>query len=270
MQKIRTVLVDDEPLALEGLEVRLEAFEDIDIIATCPNGRKAIETIKKKKPDMVLLDIQMPGFDGFDVIRSLVGDHMPLVVFVTAFDQYAFKAFEAHALDYLLKPVDDAKLKGAIQRVRKVMHQRSIIAQNAKLVNLIESMEDPPKVILSAILEKPESVKKSAVYDQFLNIKDRGRITRVEVGEIDFIDAAGDYMCIHTPEKTHILRATMKEMEKRLDPGRFQRVHRSAIVNLERVKELVSHANGEYFLFLEGGGQVKVSRSYKNVIGRFI
>jgi len=270
MQKITTILVDDEPLALEGLEVRLAAYKDVEVTATCPNGRKAIETIKRKKPDLVLLDIQMPGFDGFDVIRSLVGDHMPLVVFVTAYDQYALKAFEAHALDYLLKPVDDAKLKRAIQRVRKVLHQRTIIAQNAKLVSLIESMEDPPKVILSAILEKPEGVKKTNLYDQYLNIKDRGRITRVEVADIDFIDAAGDYMCIHTPGKTHILRATMKEMEKRLDPKTFQRVHRSAIVNLERVKELVSHANGEYFLFLKGGGQVKVSRSYKNVIGRFL
>lgn len=270
MQTIRTILVDDEPLALEGLQVRLKAFEDVDIIASCPNGRKAIEAIRKQKPDLVLLDIQMPGFDGFDVIRALVGDHMPLVIFVTAHDQYALKAFEAHALDYLLKPVDDAKLKAAIHRVRKVMYQRRIIAQNAKLVKLIETMEDPPKVILSAILEKPESVKRPALYDRHLNIKDRGRITRVEVDGIDFIDAAGDYMCIHTREKTHILRATMKEMEKRLDPKMFQRVHRSAIVNLECIKELVSHANGEYFLFLEGGGQVKVSRSYKNVIGRFL
>ncbi len=270
MTTIRTVLVDDEPLAIEGLEVRLKAFKDIEVVATCPNGRKAIEATRKKKPDLIFLDIQMPGFDGFDVIRSLIGDFMPLVVFVTAFDQYALKAFEAHALDYLLKPVDDALLRRTIQRARKAIQQRRIIDQNAKLVNLIEGMEDPPKAILSAILEDPEGVAPRDVYEHHLNIKDRGRITRVDVSEIDYIDAAGDYMCIHTPGKTHILRATMKEMDKRLDPKMFQRVHRSAIVNLDRVKELVSHANGEYFLFLAGGDRVKVSRSYKNVIGRFL
>ena len=270
MNIIRTIIVDDEPLAIEGLAIRLKAFKDIEVTATCPNGRKAIESIKRLKPDLVLLDIQMPGFDGFDVIRALVGDYMPLVVFVTAFDQFALKAFEAHALDYLLKPVDEQMLKRSIQRVRKAIQQRRIIEQNAKLVNLIEGMDDPPKVILSAILEQPGEVRAGDAYEHHLNIKDRGRITRVDVTDIDYIDAAGDYMCIHTPSKTHILRATMKNMEKRLDPKRFQRVHRSAIVNLDRVKELVSHANGEYFLFLEGGDQVKVSRSYKNIIGRFL
>ena len=270
MNIIRTIIVDDEPLAIEGLEVRLRGFKDIEVVATCPNGRKAIESIKRLKPDLVLLDIQMPGFDGFDVIRALVGDYMPLVVFVTAFDQFALKAFEAHALDYLLKPVDQQMLKRSIQRVRKAIQQRCIIEQNAKLVNLIESMDDPPKVILSAILEQPGEVRAGDAYEHHLNIKDRGRITRVDVTDIDYIDAAGDYMCIHTPGKTHILRATMKDMERRLNPKQFQRVHRSAIVNLERVRELVSHANGEYFLFLKGGDQVKVSRSYKNIIGRFL
>jgi len=265
---IRTIIVDDEPLAIEGLEVRLRAFQDIEVVATCPNGRKAIEFTRKRKPDLMFLDIQMPGFDGFDVIRSLVGDFMPLVVFVTAFDQYALKAFEAHTLDYLLKPVDPNLLKRTVQHARNAIQQRRIIQQNAKLVALIEGMEDPPKVILSAILEEPGAVRD--VFEHHLNIKDRGRITRVDVTEIDYIEAAGDYMCIHTPGKTHILRATMKEMDKRLDPKMFQRVHRSAIVNLERVRELVSHTNGEYFLTLEGGGQVKVSRSYKTVIGRFL
>lgn len=270
MSKIRTVLVDDEPLAIEGLRVRLKEFDDVEIIGTCPNGRKAIEIIRKKKPDLVFLDIQMPGFDGFDVVRALVGDEMPLVVFVTAFDQYALKAFETHTLDYLLKPVEALKLKRAVQRARKAVFQKTVIAQNARLVELIEGMEDPPKVILSAILDKATPPRAGGAYERYINIKDRGRITRVEVTTIGHIEAAGDYMCIHTPEKTHILRATMKEMTLRLNPKIFQRVHRSAIVNLERVKELVSHANGEYFLFLEGGGEVKVSRSYKNVIGRFI
>ncbi len=270
MEKIQTVLVDDEPLAIEGLKVRLEEFADVEVVAGCPNGRKAIEVIRKKKPDLVFLDIQMPGFDGFDVIRALVGKEMPLIVFVTAFDQYALKAFDTHALDYLLKPVEGPKLKRAVQRARKALFQKKVINQNARLVKLVEEMEDPPKVILSAILEQGEAPKPGGAFESFINIKDRGRITRVDVKTIDHIEAAGDYMCIHTPGKTHILRATMKEMTQRLDPRIFQRVHRSAIVNLERVKELVSHANGEYFLFLEGGSEVKVSRSYKTVIGRFL
>lgn len=270
MTKIRTVLVDDEPLALEGLKIRLQEAKDVEVIATCPNGRKAIEVIRKKKPDLVFLDIQMPGFDGFDVVRALVGNEMPQIVFVTAFDQYALKAFDAHALDYLLKPVESTKLKRALQRARRALYQKRVIDLNARLVDLVESMEDPPKALLSAILDKAEEPKRGGSFEDVINIKDRGRITRVEVGTIEHIEAAGDYMCIHTPEKTHILRATMKEMTKRLDPRIFQRVHRSAIVNLEKVKELVSHANGEYFLFLESGSEVKVSRSYKNVIGRFL
>lgn len=270
MTPIRTIIVDDEPLAIEGLKVRLCEFKDVDVVGTCPNGRKAIEKIKKTKPDLVLLDIQMPGFDGFDVVRSLVGDTMPIIVFVTAFDQYALKAFETHALDYILKPVESAKLKQTMQRVRKALYQRRVVEQNAKLVDLVESMEDPPKALLSAILDEPGAPKAGAAFESHINIKDRGRISRVPVGDIEYVEAAGDYMCIHTPEKTHILRATMKEMEKRLNPKIFQRVHRSAIVNLEKVKELVSHVNGEYFLFLEGGSEVKVSRSYKNVIGRFL
>lgn len=270
MTPIRTIIVDDEPLAVEGLKVRLAEFKDVEVVATCPNGRKAIEKIKKLRPDLVFLDIQMPGFDGFDVVRSLVGDTMPIIVFVTAFDQYALKAFDAHALDYILKPVEGAKLKRAVQRARKALYQRRVVEQNANLVKLVEDMEDPPKVLLSAILEEGAAPRPGAAFDSHINIKDRGRISRVDVTDIEYVEAAGDYMCIHTPEKTHILRATMKDMEKRLNPKIFQRVHRSAIVNLEKVKELVSHVNGEYFLFLTSGSEVKVSRSYKNVIGRFL
>lgn len=270
MSKIRTILVDDEPLALEGLKIRLRGFDDVEVVAASPNGRKAIEAVKKLKPDLMLLDIQMPGLSGFDVVKALVGDTLPLVVFVTAYDEYALAAFDSHALDYLLKPVEEARLKRAIQRARKALHQKTVIEQNARLVRLVEEMEDPPKEILSAILEAPKAPRRGGAYERFLSIKDRGRITRVEVTDITFIDAAGDYMCIHTADKTHILRATMKELEKRLDPAQFQRVHRSAIVNLEKVRELKPHSNGEYFLYLDGGGEVKVSRSYKSVIARFL
>lgn len=270
MAKIRALLVDDEPLAIRGLTLRLEKFDDVEIIGTCSNGREAVKAIKEQKPDLVFLDIQMPGFDGFSVVRSLVGQtEIPLIVFVTAFDQYAFEAFEAHALDYLLKPVEEERLEEAVVRVREALSQRIAIEQNARLVDLIESMDEPPKEALTAILEKPVEHKEER-YDPHLRIKDRGHITIVDVADVDYVDAAGDYMCIHVGEKTHILRETMKTMEKRLDPRVFQRVHRSTIVNLDKVKEVRPHSNGECFLTLMCDVELKVSRSYKDVVGRFL
>ena len=270
MSKIRTLLVDDEPLAVRGLTIRLEAFSDVEIVGTCSNGREAVKTIKEMKPDLVFLDIQMPGFDGFSVIRSLVGEaEIPLVVFVTAYDQYALEAFEAHALDYLLKPVEEERLAEAIVRVRDSITQRIAIEQNSRLVELLENMDTPPKEALTALLEQPHDMRE-ARYDPHLRIKDRGHITIVDISDVDYIDAAGDYMCIHVSEKTHILRETMKTMEKRLDPKIFQRVHRSTIVNLDKVKEVRPHSNGECFLTLSCGMELKVSRSYKDVVGRFL
>lgn len=269
-KKITAIICDDEPLALKGMKMRLEEFPDVEIVRECRNGREGIAAIKELKPDLAFLDIQMPGLDGFAVVKSLVGSYMPLIVFVTAYDQYALEAFNTHALDYLLKPVEEDRLEQTIERVRETLRQNTAIEQNARIVKLLETMDDPPQILLSAVLDndQPESGKHQ--YEQQIHIKDRGYITRVEIKDIDYIDAAGDYMCIHTGEKTHILRATMKTLEKKLDPGIFQRVHRSAIVNLNRVKELHPHSNGEYFLVLEGGQEIKVSRSYKDVIGRFV
>ena len=267
MTTIRTVIVDDEPLALRGLRARLKAFDDIEIVAEAQNGREAIKQIRQHRPDLVFLDIQMPGLGGFEVIRALVGDLMPLIVFVTAYDRYALDAFEAHALDYLLKPVEEDRLKDAVHRVREVTVQRTAVEQNARLVQLIEGMDDPPAQALTAILDN--AVHSDDRYETQLHIKDRGVITCVRVADIDYIDAAGDYMCIHVGSETHILRETMKSMEARLDPGVFQRVHRSTIVNLDQVKAVHPHANGECFLTLHSGRELKVSRSYKGVVARF-
>jgi two-component system, LytTR family, response regulator len=270
MAQIKTLLVDDEPLATRGLAIRLRTFEDIEIIGNSTNGRDAVKMIKEQKPDLVFLDIQMPGFDGFSVVRSLVGEtEIPLVIFVTAYDQYALEAFENHALDYLLKPVEEERLAEAIDRVRESLNQRIAIEQNARLVEMIENMEQPPREALTALLEQPQDYKESR-FDPHLRIKDRGHITIVDVADVEYIDAAGDYMCIHVLEKTHILRETMKTMEKRLDPKVFQRIHRSTIVNLDKVREVRPHSNGECFLTLEGGTELKVSRSYKDVVGRFL
>ena len=233
---IRTIIVDDEKLAIQGLQLRLEPFEDIEVIATCSNGREAIRTIKTEKPDLVFLDIQMPGFDGFGVVKGVMEIEPPLFVFVTAYEEHAIRAFEANAVNYLMKPVDPDKLADTVERVRQRLAEK-------------KSAEEADKPI---------------------NVKDRGQIFRVEVDTIERIEAAGDYMCIYTAENSLILRETMKDLERRLDPRTFQRVHRSWIVNLDQVRQVKPHTNGECFLVLESGAEVKVSRSYRDVVARFV
>ncbi|PCI51324.1 MAG: DNA-binding response regulator [Alphaproteobacteria bacterium] len=268
-KKIRTLLVDDEPLALRGLEVRLKAYDDIDIIGTCANGREAIKKIRAERPALVFLDIQMPGFDGFTVVKALAKEEMPLIIFATAFDQYAIKAFETHAQDYLLKPIDDDRLKEAIIKIRRLIQERITIEQNAKLIDLIISMDNPPTLKLSQIISSQDITLENN-YESYLHIKDRGQITRVSIATVEWIDAAGDYMCLHTQDKTHILRETMKNMEKRLDPELFQRIHRSTIVNISKITTLQPTSGGKYQITLESGAELKVSRNYRNVLARFL
>ena len=266
---IRTLLVDDEPLALRGLEIRLSAIADVEIVGTCANGRDAIRTIRARRPDLVFLDIQMPGLDGFAVVRALLGmPEQPLFIFVTAFDRYAIDAFETHALDYLLKPVDEARLLETVHLARERLAAARALEQNARLKALLAKMDGPAQDAAAAILADTEPPGGRA-YERRLHIRDRGRIIIVDVDEIDYIDAAGDYMCVHVGDDTHVLRETMKALERRLDPARFQRIHRSAIVNLERIAEVRPHANGECFLKLRSGHELKVSRSYKSVVMRF-
>ncbi|RDE05802.1 LytR/AlgR family response regulator transcription factor [Sphingomonas aracearum] len=265
---IRTILVDDEPLAIQGLQLRLQAFDDVEIVEKCQNGREAIRAIKTHKPDLVFLDIQMPGFDGFSVVQGLMEVEPPLFVFVTAYSDHALKAFEAQAVDYLMKPVDEARLADTLDRVRQRLSEK----------RGAEEVEKLKEVLAEVAPEAAENLADGGGGDQvaanrfekLINIKDRGQIFRVDVDTIERIDAAGDYMCIYTGDNTLILRETMKDLEKRLDPRRFQRVHRSTIVNLDLVKEVKPHTNGECFLVLGSGAQVKVSRSYRDVVARFV
>ncbi len=265
---IRTILVDDEALANQGLRLRLAAFDDIEIIDTCHNGREAIRSIKLNKPDLVFLDIQMPGFDGFSVVAGIMEVEPPLVVFVTAYSEHAIRAFEANAVDYLLKPVDPERLKDSIDRVRARMSEARGAGEVEKLRAVLE--EVAPHAVRDldegVVSETPAADR----YEKRINIKDQGQIFRIDVDDIERIDAAGDYMIIHTGDNTLILRETMKDLEKRLDPRNFQRIHRSAIVNLEQVRQVKPHTNGECFLVLASGAQVKVSRSYREVVARFV
>ncbi len=263
---IRTILVDDERLAIQGLELRLEAFDDVEIVERCANGREAIRAIKTLKPDLVFLDIQMPGFDGFSVVGGVAEVEPPLFVFVTAYMQHAVKAFEAHAVDYLMKPVEEDRLAATLDRVRTRLDEKRSSEERGRLKDILVQVAPDSMPDDMATDADPAANR----FERIINIKDRGQIFRVEVDDIERIDAAGDYMCIYTADQTLILRETMKDLEKRLDPRRFQRVHRSTIVNLDNVKSVKPHTNGECFLVLGSGTQIKVSRSYRDVVARFL
>ena len=263
---IRTILVDDEKLAIQGLELRLQPFDDIEIVATCHNGREAIRKIKTLKPDLVFLDIQMPGFDGFSVVQGVMDIDPPLFVFVTAYSEHAIKAFEAQAIDYLMKPVEPERLADTMDRVRSRLADKRTSDELDRLRNVINEVAPNAADNLSSLDDDIASTR----FEKLINIKDRGQIFRVDVESIERIDAAGDYMCIYTADNSLILRETMKDLEKRLDPRTFQRVHRSTIVNLDQVRQVKPHTNGECFLVLESGAQVKVSRSYRDVVARFV
>ena len=261
---IRTLIVDDEKLAIQGMQLRLEPYSDVEVIGTCANGREAIRAIKTEKPDLVFLDIQMPGFDGFSVVKGVMEIEPPLFVFVTAYEEHAIRAFEANAVNYLMKPVDEDKLADTLDRVRTRLAEKSSAAEARKLQDVLA------EIAPDAIENLPVDDENAGRYERMINIKDRGQIFRVDVETIEHIEAAGDYMCIYTGDNSLILRETMKDLERRLDPRVFQRVHRSTIVNLDQVHQVKPHTNGECFLVLGSGAEVKVSRSYRDVVARFV
>ena len=271
LKTIRALVVDDESLARRGLVVRLSEFKQVEVLDECQSARQAVEKIIALEPDLVFLDIQMPGMNGFDVLREVqaAGKQMPLVVFVTAYDHYAIKAFEVRAIDYLLKPVDAERLQQSLHRIEKNLAERERNDQHQRILNLLadatgEDCED----ILKRLASGEDMTM--ARYPDHIAIKESGEITRVAINSIEWVDAAGDYMCIHACNETHILRRTMKELEDELNPARFQRIHRSAIVNLDQVEKLCSRQNGEYHLVLRNGKELKVSRSYKDRIKKLI
>lgn len=267
--RFRTIIVDDEALSRRGLEIRLLEAKDFEIVAQCSNGREAVAAIRTHAPDVVFLDIQMPGMSGFDVIADLPTESLPMIVFVTAYDQYAIKAFEARAVDYLLKPVDDARFDAALEHVREHAAGRAAVGQRDRLVDLIAEMSGSGELVLEELLTRGRDAL-TPRHPEVLPIRQGRETLRVAASSIEWIDAAGDYMCIHASGKTHILRGTMKELEDMLDPRLFQRVHRSTIVNLRRVRSLRAHMNGEYFLLLEGGHELKLSRTYRDKVEYFL
>jgi len=265
---LKTIIVDDEALARRGLKLRLSGRDDVEVIAEARNGHEALDMIREYEPDLVFLDIQMPGMDGFGVLRELSAEDMPAVVFVTAFNDYAIKAFEANALDYLLKPIEDDRLSEALDRVAENLDQRQALKHKKSLLQLVGDITGEAVGSMEELSTRDvESMKKKEIPK--LEIKDGNRTTWVPQNEIEWIDAAGDYMCVHAGGETHIMRMTMKKLEASLDPDFLHRIHRSTIVNIHQVKEMRAHINGEYFLTLNGGHTVKLSRTYKDKLNLF-
>jgi len=265
---IRTLLADDEPLARRGLELRLAGEPDIHIVDQVGDGAAAVRAVSAHAPDLLFLDVQMPGLDGFAALREIPAQQMPLVVFVTAYDHYALNAFEANAVDYLLKPVDDSRLHQALFRVREALDRRDASDHRARLLGLLGAISGRPSLTLDEALEAG-GAQDLRDPDAPLAIRDGARTVRLPRASIRWVDAAGDYLCIHTDHETHVLRASLAQLEKRLDPARFPRIHRSTLINAARVSSLRPHLNGEYFLTLDCGQELKLSRSYRDRLALF-
>ena len=262
---LRALIVDDEELARRGLEIRLAEFDDIEVCGQARNGREALAIVREQSPDLMFLDVQMPGLNGFDVLQRLSGSVMPDIVFVTAYDEFALQAFEANALDYLLKPINDDRLREAIERVRKHREAKQADEQRNKLLKFVCELTGR-ELTLETALQAASGDRRS--YPSRIAIRDGSATNCVDVEAIDWVDAAGDYMCVHSSGDTFVLRGTMKHLEDLLDPKIFVRVHRSAIVNRHRVTSMRPHRNGEYFLQLGDATELKLSRKYKGNLER--
>jgi len=243
-KKIKAIIVDDEPPARRNLRALLKSDAEIELVKECGNGKEAVSSIRALAPELVFLDVQMPEMDGFEVLEQLTGKPLPVIIFVTAYDKYALRAFEVSALDYLLKPFSDERFRKALQQAKQQIEQQDASELGKKLMTLIGSRQ-------------PEAPK----YLSRLMVKTAGRVIFLKTDEIDWIEAYDYYVRLHSAGKTHLLRQTMSELENALDPERFARIHRSTIVNLDRVRELHPLFNGEALVILHDGTQLKLSRS---------
>ena len=244
---IRTLICDDEPLARERVRSLVSDQPGLEVVGEATDGDQAVQAILSQQPDLVFLDVQMPRRTGFDVIREVGPERMPAVVFVTAYDQYAIKACDVHAVDYLLKPFDRDRLEGAVDRVRKTLDAQEGGALKTQLMQLVRDLQP-------ATAAKPDR----------LVVKSGGRLFFLRTDEIDWIEAAGNYVRVHVGKDAHLLRETMNAIEGRLDQKTFLRIHRSRIVNMERVKELHPWFNGDYAVILRDGTKLMLSRGYRD------
>jgi two-component system LytT family response regulator len=241
----RVLIADDEPLARERLRTLLHAEDSIDVVAECADGLSAVAAIQKSRPDLVFLDVEMPGASGFEVIEAIGVDRMPSVIFVTAYDRYALRAFEVHALDYLLKPFDRDRFHEALTRARQQIDRQSHGELERRLLELVQDLKPAPQPL-----------------ERFV-VKSAGRVFFVRTADIEWIEAAGNYVKLHVGSEVHLFRETMNAVEGKLDPESFFRIHRSHIVNIEQIRELQPWFNGEYVVFLKSGTRLTLSRGYR-------
>jgi two-component system LytT family response regulator len=259
---IRALIVDDEPLARRGIRARLARATDYTVVAECASGREAVSAIRDHRPDVVFLDVQMPGIDGFGVIRELGADRMPVVIFVTAYDTHALRAFEAHALDYLLKPIDDDRFAAAVARARRRVAERDESVVARRLVALMQEVGatvDGSLPVRGGRTDPPAAAGPGRIV-----VRDRDRVLLIDVADIDWVGADGDYVRVHAAGKSHLLRDTMAAMEERLDPATFVRIHRSTIVNVDRIRELRPYSSREYSVILRDGTRLRLSRRFRD------
>ena len=265
MQKLRTIIVDDEPLALKLLRSVLSEISDIEIVAECSNGKQAVEAATELEPELIFLDIQMPGMNGFDVIKSLQTDIMPMVVFVTAYDQYAVDAFDLHAVDYVLKPLDSERIARSVERAIDRLKNDVDRSFKSPLIGAIEEISEraSKEKTDEPVNNLPDGMKRK------LLVRDSGVVKVIPFDDIDWVDAAGDYMCVHAVGETHVIRSTLRDLMTKLDDNLFVRIHRSTIVNVERVVSVTPLQKGGSLLHLTQGESLKVSRNYRDSIRKF-
>jgi two-component system LytT family response regulator len=249
---LRVLIVDDEPLARDCVRLALRDAPGVQILDDCRDGAEAVRMIRRLQPDVVFLDVQMPGADGFAVIERVGAEHMPAVVFVTAYDRHALRAFEVHALDYVLKPFENARLLAALDRARERLRSRHDGEIARRLAALVAGwMPEPPRPVPTA---EPGYVER-------FTVRHDDRISFVGAEQIDWIEAEGNYAVLHAGGTTHRVRLTLNAIERQLDPRRFARIHRSTIVNLARVREIQPWFGGDYIALLDGGRKLRVSRT---------
>ena len=268
MRRLRTIIADDEPLARKLLRVLLEQNPAIELIKECANGREALIAARDYQPDLLFLDIQMPGISGFGVIKQLQSELMPMVVFCTAYQRYALDAFDLHAVDYILKPVDEKRLLRAVQRASSRQQQDN--NDHEHKAALIGAIDEIAKKVGSSFGPEVGSSTDLAGNEHKIAIKDQDNTVLLDIADIDWVDAAGDYMCIHAKGVTHVMRSTLKMLMSRLDPDKFKRIHRSTVVNLDRIEKVTAQKKGEYTLHLDCDELLKVSRNYRDGIKVFL
>jgi two-component system LytT family response regulator len=251
---IRVLVVDDEPLARSGMITLLGRDTEVSVVGEASDGAEAVQAIARLTPDLVLLDVQMPEADGFEVIRAVGPDKMPAVVFVTAYDQFALKAFEVNAIDYLLKPFDDERFGAAMERAKRALRQEKVDLDDLsrRLAGLLEAATGPGRFLTRLI------------------VKDAGRAIFLTVDELDWIEAADYCVKLHIRGKSYLVRQSLQSLETRLDPERFFRIHRSALVNLDRVKEIQALFRGEHAVILQDGAKLKLSRNRREVLEQLL